>query len=78
MKEGSQYGPFVIHEIRRGSHRLSRGRRLCEAAIDQSAGLPSIVHDLRGGSRKVSAAVQDAIRSVPTPAGPNDVEISGN
>ena len=78
VKEGAQYGSFVIHEIRRGAIVYREGDRVCEAAIDQGASLPSIVHDLRGGSRRVSAAVKDAIRSVPSPAGPNDIEISGN
>ena len=78
VKEGSSYGPFVIHEIRRGTIIYREGDILCEAALDQGVRPPSIVHDLRGGSRKVSAAVGDAMRSAATPVGPNDVEITGN
>jgi hypothetical protein len=78
VKEGSSYGPFVVHEIRRGTIIYREGDILCEAALDQGVRPPSIVHDLRGGSRKVSAAVGDAMRSAATPVGPNDVEITGN
>jgi len=74
VKEGSQYGSFQIHEIRRGEIVYRQGDQLHEVAIDHPLDRPSIVRDIRVDSQRLSAA----IRPFPTPAGPNDVEITGN
>lgn len=78
VKEGSQFGPFHIHEIRRGGIIYRQDDQLHEVAIDHTVDRASIVRDTRVGSRQVSAAVDHGLRGLATPAGPNDVEISGN
>lgn len=78
VKEGTQFGPFHIHEIRRGGIVYRQDDQFHEVAVEQDAGRPSIVRDTRAGSHRVSAAVEDGLRQLRTPAGPNDIEISGN
>jgi hypothetical protein len=57
VKEGTQVGHFVIHEIRRGAIVYRDGDNLREMAVEHDASLPSIVRDLRPGSLRVSAAI---------------------
>lgn len=78
VKEGSQYRSFIIHEVRRGAITYREGDILCEASLDQGMRLPSLVRDPRGGSQRVSTAVEGAIQGMAAPAGPNDVQISDN
>ncbi len=59
VKEGSQVGHFVIHEIRHGAIVYRDGDNLQEMAIEPGMSTPSLVRDLRPGSRQVSAAVAD-------------------
>jgi hypothetical protein len=78
VKEGSEFGPFHIHEIRRGGIVYRQNDQFHEVAIDHNVDRPSIVRDTRAGSHRVSAAMGDGLRRLHTPAGPNDIEISGN
>jgi hypothetical protein len=78
VKEGSQIGHFVIHEIRPNGITYRDGDQLREMAVETVAGPTSIVRDVRSGSRRVSAAVEDVGHAVSIPAGPNSIEISGN
>jgi hypothetical protein len=78
VKEGSQFGSFQIHEIRRGGIVYRQGDQLREVAIDHSVERPSIVRDASLGLQKVSAAIDSPARPLPTPAGPNDITINGN
>jgi hypothetical protein len=78
VKEGSQFGSFHIHEIRRGGILYREGDLLHEVAIEARIERPSLVRDTRIGSRQVSAAIDDLIRSRPGVAGPNDIETTGN
>jgi hypothetical protein len=78
VREGSQFASFYIHEIRRGEIVYRQGDQLHEVAIDHTLDRPSIVRDTRIGSQKVSAAIDNAIRPLLTPSGPNDVAITGN
>ena len=77
VKEGTQVGHFVIHEIRRGVIVYRDGEQLREMAVEHGASMPSIVRDTRSGSRKVSAAADDAEIAVPVPAEPNSNEAAG-
>ncbi len=78
VKEGSQFGPFHIHEIRRGGIIYRQDDQFHEVAIDHSLDRPNIVRDTRIGSHRVSAAVDHGLTDLATPAGPNDIEIRGN
>jgi hypothetical protein len=78
VKEGSQFGPFHIHEIRRGGIVYRQDDQFHEVAVSQNVDRPSIVRDTRAGSHRVSAAIEDGLRQLRSPAGPNDIEISGN
>jgi hypothetical protein len=77
VKEGTQVGHFVIHEIRKGMIVYRDGDQLREMAVEHGASMPSIVRDTRSGSREVSAAVDDAGIVAPAPAGPNSIGIAG-
>jgi hypothetical protein len=77
VKEGAQLGHFVIHEIQRGAIVYRDGEDLREMAVERSASPPSLVRDLRFGSRKVSAAMDGGSPILPAPAGPNGVETAG-
>lgn len=78
VKEGSQFGSFQIHEIRRGGIVYRQGDQLHEVAIDHAFDRPSIVRDASVDSQKVLAAIDSPARPLPTPAGPNDITIGGN
>jgi len=58
VKEGSQVGHFVIHEIRQGAIVYRDGDQLREMVVDIAAGSRSLVRDIRPGSRTASAAVE--------------------
>jgi hypothetical protein len=77
VKEGSQVGHFVIHEIRHGAIVYRDGDNLREMALEPGMNTPSIVRDLRPGARQVSAAVENVSVDLPIPAGPNNIEIAG-
>ena len=78
VKEGSQFGSFHIHEIRRGGIVYREGDLLHEVAIDPGVERPSLVRDTRIGVRHVSAAIDSAIRPLPSVADSNDIDITGN
>lgn len=78
VKEGSQFGSFHIHEIRRGGIIYREGDLMHEVAIDPGVKRPSLVRDTRIGAQHVSAAIDNPIRPLPSVAGPNDIEITGN
>ena len=77
VREGTQLGHFVIHEIRRGAIVYRDGENLREMAVERSASPPSLVRDLRPGSLKVSAAMDGGSPTLPAPSGPNGVETAG-
>jgi hypothetical protein len=77
VKEGTQVGHFVIHEIRRGAIIYRDGDNLREMAVEHGASLPSVVRDLRPGSVRVSAAIGDTGGVISVPTGPNGIEIAG-
>ncbi len=56
VKEGTQIGHFVIHEIRKGMIVYRDGEQLREMAVEHGASVPSLVRDARSGSRQVSTA----------------------
>ncbi len=58
VKEGSQWGHFVIEEIRRGSITYRDGDQVREMTVERGLSLPSIVRDVRPGARQVSAAIE--------------------
>jgi hypothetical protein len=78
VKEGSQVGHFVIHEIRPDGIASRDGDQLREMAVETVGRPMPIVQDIRPGSRRVSAAVGDVGTALPIPAGPNSIEIGGN
>jgi hypothetical protein len=59
VKEGSQVGHFVIHEIRHGAIVYRDGDNLREMAVEWGVSMPTVVRDIRPGTRQVSAAVAD-------------------
>jgi hypothetical protein len=73
VKEGTQLGHFVIHEIRRGMIVYRDGEQLREMAVEHGASAPSLVRDVRSGSLQVSAAVGDVEATLPASAAPNDM-----
>jgi hypothetical protein len=75
VKEGSQVGHFVIHEIRQGAVVYRDGDQLREMTVDVAAAPRSLVRDIRPGSRTASAAVEGAGIALPIPAGPNSVSL---
>jgi len=56
VKEGTQVGHFVIHEIRKGMIVYRDGEQLREMAVEHGASVPNLVRDARLGSRPVSNA----------------------
>lgn len=78
VKEGSEVGHFIIHEIRQDGVVYRDGDQLREMAVETAGSSGSIVQDTRPGSRKIIAAVEDVSRTLPVPTGPNNVGISGN
>ena len=78
VKEGSQVGHFVIHEIRQGAVVYRDGDQLREMTVDVAAAPKSLVRDIRPGFRTASAAVEGAGVVAPTSAGPNIVTLIGN
>ncbi|MGE5295214.1 MAG: hypothetical protein ACM3VT_10335 [Solirubrobacterales bacterium] len=77
VKEGSQFGAFAIHEIRRGQIVYRQGDQLYEVAIDHQVDQSSIVRGAHVDSPRVSAAAGHGLGNLSTPTGPNDIEISG-
>jgi len=73
VREGAQFGSFVIHEVRRGGVTYREGDVLYEATVQRSENPRSLVRDLRGDPQHVSAT-----RELPAPAGSNDVAITDN
>jgi len=79
VKEGTQLGHFVIHEIRKGMIVYRDGDQLREMAVEHGASMLSIVRDARAGSRQVSSAADDTMTTSTGPAGPSSVEpVGGN
>jgi len=77
VKEGTQVGHFVIHEIRRGMIVYRDGEQLREMAVEHGASVPSLVRDARPGSRQVSIAADDTVTTSAGPTGPSSVEPTG-
>jgi hypothetical protein len=75
VKEGTQIGHFVIHEIRRGVVVYRDGEQLHEMAVEHRMSRTSLVRSVQGGSLKVSAAVGNWGTIRLPPAGPDDIEI---
>ncbi|OHB64530.1 MAG: hypothetical protein A2Y77_07955 [Planctomycetes bacterium RBG_13_62_9] len=72
VKEGTQIGHFVIHEIRRGVvvYRDVETQDLAsvrEMAVEHRMSRTSLVRGVQEGSLKVSAAVGDACRNMALP-----------
>lgn len=78
VKEGSQFGSFYIHEIRRGEIVYRKGGQLYEVAIEPRRDEPSIIDDMQIGSRCISAVIDSPIRPLPSVTGPNDITITGD
>ncbi len=78
VKEGSQLGHFVIQEIRRGSITYRDGDQVREMAVERGSSLPSIVRDIRPGSRQVSAAVGGGGAFLSAAVDTNGIEVGGH
>jgi hypothetical protein len=78
VKEGTRLGHFVIHEIRGSGIVYRDGEQLREMFVESASGPSSLVREIRPGSRSASAAVGDVGATLPIPAGPNGVGITGN
>ncbi len=77
VKEGTQLGHFVIHEIRKGMIVYRDGDQLREMTVERGASVPSLVRDMRSGSRQISGDMGVPSMTAPVPAGPNSAEIAG-
>ena len=77
VKEGTQVGHFVIHEIRRGMIVYRDGEQLREMVVEHGASVSSIVRDARPGSRQISRAADDTATTLPGPVGPDSLEPAG-
>jgi len=78
VKEGSQVGHFIIHEIRQDGIVYRDGGQLREMAVETAHGPTSIVQDVRPGSRRVSAVIQEVGVSVPSTIEPNGAAAGEN
>jgi hypothetical protein len=79
VKEGTQMGHFVIHEIRKGMIVCRDGEQLREMAVEHGVNVPSLVRDARPGSRQISSAADDAMTTSAGPTGASSVEpVGGN
>jgi hypothetical protein len=76
VKEGTQVGHFVVHEIRKGLVVLRNGEQRRELAVERRHLRRTLVRNVRPGTRQVSAGVDSAAAVLPAPAGPNGVELS--
>jgi len=74
VREGSQFASFLIHEIRRGEIVYRQGDQLYQVAIDHPIDRQSVARDIAECPEQLTAA----IRPLSTPAGPNDLDITGN
>jgi len=74
VREGSRFASFLIHEIRRGEIVYRQGNQLHQVAIDHPIDPPSAVRNWVEGPERLTAAMHP----LPTPAGPNDLDIAGN
>lgn len=50
VKIGSRFSSFVVHEVRPGVLVYREGGQLRELAVEHSAGMPSVVRDVRDGA----------------------------
>ena len=78
VKEGSQVGHFIIHEIRQDGIVYRDGDQLREMAVETAKGPTSIVQDVRRGSDRTIAAARDARAPLPTPVEPNGAAAGEN
>jgi hypothetical protein len=77
VREGSQVGHFVIHEIRASAIVYRDGEQLRELAVAGRPARKSLVRRTRSDTRQISAAAVEAGAISPLPAGPNSVGIAG-
>lgn len=78
VKEGSQVGHVVIHEIRQDGIVYRGGDQLREIAVEAVAGPTSIVQDVRRGFGRSIAAARDATVPLPSPVEPNGAAAGEN
>jgi len=78
VREGSRLGHFVVREIRRGSITYRDGDNLREMLVEPGTSLPSIVRDIRPGTRQVSAAVGGGHVRPSAAVDTNSIEIGGH
>ena len=78
VKEGSQVGHFIIHEIRQDGIVYRDGDQLREMAVETPHDPVSIVQDVRRGSDRTIAAARDARAQLPTPVEPNGAAAGEN
>ena len=78
VKEGIQFGPFVIHEIRRGEVVYRLDGSLHQAVLNHNAERPSLVRDLRHDLPRGPVALDGTVGGSPIVVGPNDIDFSRN
>lgn len=78
VKEGSQVGHFLIHEIRQDGIVYRDGDQLREMAVESIVGPTSIVQDVRRGAGRSVAAAKDATVPLPSPVEPNGAAAGEN
>jgi len=76
VKEGTQLGHFVVHEIKRGVVVFQDGEQLLEMSVEHTPASRSLVRGTRSGTRQLSAIMNESGARLPPPAGPNGIEVS--
>ncbi len=77
VRQGDHVGHFVVQEIHADKIVYRAGDQLREMGVEHGASVPSIVRDVRPGSRQVSSAVDDMATTLSAPTGPTNVEPGG-
>ena len=77
VKEGSQVGHFVIHEIRASAIVYRDGEQLREMAVEGRPTRKSLVRRTQPDARQISAAAVEGGTMLSFPAGPNSVGVAG-
>ena len=77
VKEGSQIGHFVVHEIRRGILVFRDGEQLHEVNVEREPSLRRLVRDNPGGAQKVSSALSGDTAALSACVGVDSLEADG-
>jgi len=78
VKEGTQVGHFVVHEIGPNGIIYRDGDQLREMGVEPAMGPPSIVQDVRAGPRRVATTVEPDKGVSATPVRPNSAAPAEN